>query len=154
MQTAPLLDALQAASGGPRGCTALKVRQLSRRVSQHFDRVIADAGLKTTQYSLLSTLCQSGAMRPGDLAAALQMDASTMTRNLQPLVAHGWVQTGPGDDGRSRLVGITDAGRAKRNEARREWKRAQAALNVRLGASTVAELHALIDRCMVRLAEA
>lgn len=137
----------------PRGCTALKVRQLSRRISQHFDRVVAQAGLKTTQFSLLSTLCASGPMRPGDLAAALQMDASTLTRNLQPLVAQGWLQTGPGGDGRSRLVDVTEAGRAKRNLARREWKRAQTALNAKLGEPTVARLHALVDQCLERLAE-
>ncbi len=134
-----------------RGCTALKVRQLSRRVSQHFDRVIAQAGLKTTQYSLLSTLCRNGPMRPGDIAAALHMDASTLTRNLQPLVGQGWIENGPGDDGRSRRVAVTDAGRNKRAEAQRAWKRAQTALNLRLGETTVAELHALIDRCMEQL---
>ena len=76
------------------------------------------------------------------------MDASTLTRNLQPLIAHGWVTLGPGDDARSRLVSATDAGRAKRAEAQREWKRAQLALNARLGDARVAQLHALLDECL------
>ena len=76
------------------------------------------------------------------------MDASTLTRNLRPLVAHGWVALGPGGDGRSRRVSATDAGRAKREEARREWQRAQLALNDQLGASRVARLHALLDECL------
>ncbi len=141
------------ASGPPRGCTALRVRQLSRRVSQHFDRTLAAAGLKTTQYSLLSVLMAKGAMRPGDLAEALQMDASTLTRNLQPLVAQGWVNAGPGADGRSRIVAISAAGLAKRGQAQREWKRAQAALNSKLGESNVARLHDLIDQCMEKMNE-
>ncbi len=74
-----------------------------------------------------------GPIRPGDLARELAMDASTLTRNLQPLVAQGWVSVGPGDDGRSRCVAATDAGRVKRAEAQREWKRAQLAFNRRLG---------------------
>ncbi|HEY9239640.1 MAG TPA: MarR family winged helix-turn-helix transcriptional regulator, partial [Burkholderiaceae bacterium] len=98
---------------GPSGCSSFKLRQLSRRVSQHFDQIVGAAGLKTTQYSLLSHVVRLGPVRPGDLAAAMEMDASTLTRNLQPLVAQGWVEVGPGDDGRSRFVTASDAGRDK-----------------------------------------
>jgi DNA-binding MarR family transcriptional regulator len=138
-----------AGRAAPVGCTAFKLRQLSRRVSQHFDRVVGACGLKTTQYSLLSHIVRLGPIRPGELAAQMDMDASTLTRNLQPLVAQGWVVVGPGDDGRSRFVTITDAGRDKRTEAQRDWKRAQLALNDRLGEAKVARLHALIDECLV-----
>ena len=140
-------------AAAPRGCTSFKLRQLTRRVSQHYDRVVAASGLKTTQYSLLSQLDHLGPIRPSDLAAAMAMEASTLTRNLQPLIANGWAETGPGEDGRSRLVAITAPGRAKRLEAQREWKRAQLALNERLGAARVAELHALLDDCLATLSE-
>ncbi len=132
----------------PRGCTNLKLRQLGRRVSQHYDRIVGTVGLKTSQYSLLSHVVTLGPIRPGDLAAQMEMDASTLTRNLQPLVAQGWVEIGPGEDGRSRLVTATDAGRDKRAEAQREWKRAQLALNGKLGIERVAQLHAQIDECL------
>ncbi|MBS0445935.1 MAG: winged helix-turn-helix transcriptional regulator [Proteobacteria bacterium] len=138
----------------PRGCTHFKLRQLTRRVGQHFDHIVTGAGLKTTQYSLLSNIVRLGPIRPGDLARELGMEASTMTRNLQPLVAQGWITVGPGADGRSRCVEATDAGRAKRVEAQREWKRAQLAFNRRLGDATVVRLHALIEECMGLLADA
>jgi len=137
----------------PRGCTNFKLRQLTRRVTQHYDRVVAASGLKTTQYSLLSQMEHLGPARPSDLAAAMAMDNSTLTRNLQPLVASGWAEIGPGEDGRSRRVAITARGRAKRLEAQREWKRAQLALNERLGAGRVAALHALLDDCLATLSE-
>lgn len=135
----------------PCGCTNLKLRQLTRRVSQHYDRIVAASGLKTTQYSLLAFLAHLGPVRPGELASAMEMDASTLTRNLQPLVAAGWAEVGPGSDGRSRVVTLTASGRAKRGEARRDWKRAQLALNRRLGAARVAELHALLDDCLAEI---
>ncbi|MBC8058014.1 MAG: winged helix-turn-helix transcriptional regulator [Rhizobiales bacterium] len=138
----------------PRGCSSLKLRQLSRRVSQHFDRIVASTGLKTTQYSLLSNIARLEPIRPGDLADQMAMDASTLTRNLQPLVAQGWVEIGPGDDGRSRIVTVTEAGRTKRAEAQREWKRAQIAFNARLGDERVVRLHALIDECLDAMNEA
>jgi DNA-binding MarR family transcriptional regulator len=135
----------------PRGCTNLKLRQLSRVVTRHYDTYVASTGLKNTQYALLSHVALLGPIRPGDLARRMRVDASTLTRNLQPLLAAGWVRLGPGDDLRSRLVEVTDAGRAKRAEGQRAWKQAQLALNERLGAQRVVELHALLDDCLSRL---
>ena len=132
----------------PRGCTNLKLRQLSRVVTRHYDAYVAATGLKNTQYSLLSAVVLLGPIRPSDLAQRMRLDASTLTRNLQPLVAQGWVRQGPGENARSRLVEATDAGRAKRAEAQRAWKQAQLALNERLGAERVAALHTLLDDCI------
>ncbi len=140
-----------ASSVSPRGCTNLKLRQLTRRVGQHYDRIVGAAGLKTTQYSLLSYVARLGPARPGDIADALEMDPSTLTRNLQPMLAKGWLAIGPGPDGRTRSVTVTAAGRTKRAEAQREWKRAQLAINKRLGDARVVELHALLDDCLARI---
>jgi len=137
--------------GSPVGCSSFKLRKLSRRVSQHFDQIVSVAGLKTTQYSLLSHVVRLGPVKPGELASEMEMDASTLTRNLQPLVAQGWVEVGPGADARSRLVAATDAGREKHTEAKREWKRAQIAFNQRLGEARVARLHAVIEDCLKAL---
>jgi len=147
------LTSTAAMQATPRGCTNLKLRQLTRRVSQHYDRIVGAAGLKTTQYSLLSYVTRLGPMRPGDIAEAMEMDASTLTRNLQPLVANGWVEVGPGPDGRSRFVTATPAGREKHAEGARQWKRAQLALNARLGEERVAALHALLDECLATINE-
>ena len=136
---------------GPRGCTNLKLRQLTRRVTQHFDAVVGGAGIKNSQYSLLSHIVALGPVRPTDLALLMTLDASTLTRNLQLLVAQGWVEVGAGADARSRLISITPAGAAKRDEAKRLWKDAQRALNTRLGADRVAQLHDLLDACLLDL---
>ncbi|MFP8777488.1 MarR family winged helix-turn-helix transcriptional regulator [Hydrogenophaga sp. RWCD_12] len=135
----------------PQGCTNLKLRQFMRRVSQYYDIEMAQAGIKTTQYSLLSYVDKLGPMRPGELAAGLKMDASTLTRNLRPLVDAGWVVVSAGEDARSRLVSLTPAGREKRAEAKRRWKVAQEGINRLLGAEQVVALHALIDLSMDKL---
>jgi DNA-binding MarR family transcriptional regulator len=137
----------------PRGCTNLKLRQFDRVVTRHYDAYIAATGLKNTQYALLSHVVLLGPIRPSDLAQRMGLDASTLTRNLQPLVAQGWLRQGPGEDARSRLVEATQAGRTKRVEAQRAWKQAQLALNERLGVKRAAALHALVDECMERLSE-
>jgi DNA-binding MarR family transcriptional regulator len=137
----------------PQGCTNFKLRQLTRRVSQHFDRIVGAAGLKTTQYSLLSQIERYGPIRPGELAQRMSMEPSTLTRNLKPLLQHGWAELGPGADGRSRVVTATPAGHAKRVEAGRVWKRAQLEVNARLGNGRVVQLHALLEECLALMSD-
>ena len=136
----------------PQGCTNLKLRQLLRRVAQHYDAEVGKSGLKTTQYSLLAYVCKLGPIRSVDLARALTVSPSTLSRNLQPLIAAGWLAVEPGDDARSRKVVATEAGREKRQEAQRRWRVAQEQLNAMLGPERVMALHALIDECTERLA--
>lgn len=138
----------------PLGCTNAKLRQLTRRVNQHFDAEVAQSGLKTTQYSLLTTIESRGPVRSVDLAASLHMTASTLSRNLHVLVDAGWLQIDDGPDARSRLVSITEAGRARRRAARAHWRRAQQSLVALLGAGRVAALHQLIDEALPLLAPA
>lgn len=131
-----------------RGCTSFKVRQLMRRLSQHYDAEVSQSGLKTTQYSLLSHLKRLGATRPVDFAAELKMTASTLSRNLQPLIAAGWVAQTAGADARSRLVALTPEGEEKWREAQQHWKTAQQKLNALLGVERVLALHLLIDESL------
>lgn len=140
--------ATSSTSSTPSGCTNFKLRQLTRRVTQHYDHHLARAGLKTTQYSLLSHIAKLGPLAPGELARKMALDASTLTRNLQPLVAAGWVVVGEGVNARSRLLTLTDAGRELRQQAQRHWKAAQVELNGLLGPSMVAALHGLLDQAM------
>jgi DNA-binding MarR family transcriptional regulator len=137
----------------PQGCTNIKLRQLMRRVSQLYDAEVGKTGLRGTQYSLLSYVLKLGPVRPVDLARAMKIDASTLTRNLRPLVEAGLLTIEPGADARSRLVQVTLAGREKRHEAQRRWRVAQESLNQRLGAQRVVALHALLDECQERLAD-
>lgn len=140
-----------AAGAAPRGCTNFKLRQITRTVSRRYDAAVAAAGLKTTQYSLLSHIAALGPVRPSDLAAEMKLELSTLSRNLQPLIAQGWVELGPGPDARTRLVALTEPGRAKRAEAQRLWKQAQLNLNEVLGEARVAQLHRLIDESLALL---
>ncbi|MCM5570353.1 MarR family winged helix-turn-helix transcriptional regulator [Burkholderiaceae bacterium FT117] len=134
-----------------RACTNFRLRQLTRRVTQFYDAELGKAGIRTTQYALLSHVLKLGPVRPGELARAMTMDASTLTRNLRPLVEAGWIEISAGPDARSRMVTITEAGRARREAARDDWQRAQTGLEARLGRSRVLALHALIDESLALL---
>lgn len=128
-----------------RGCTCFKLRRLTRRVTQHYDRELAPAGLRVTQFSLLSALAARGEVPMSELADMLDLDRTTLTRNVAPLEARGYLEIVAGRDARSRAAQITAAGRAARENALPHWRRAQTALTDLLGASRVASLHALLD---------
>ncbi len=135
----------------PRGCTNFKLRQLLRRVSRIYDAELAHAGLKGTQYSLLSHLVSMSPITPGELARRLEMDPSTLTRNVRLLTDQGWVERIPGADTRSHRLAITASGRDKYARAKAHWKRAQLALNAQLGEPQVVTLHALVDDALAAL---
>ncbi len=108
-------------------------------------------GLKNSQYALLSHVVLAGPIAASELAERMRLDASTLSRNLQPLLAQGWLVQLPGKDRRSRLLAATEVGRAKRLQGQRAWKQAQLALNAQLGDERVAALHTLVDDCIALL---
>ena len=138
----------------PQGCTNFKLRQLLRRVARHYDLEMAQAGMKTTQFSMLSHLIHLGPVAPGELARAMGIEASTLTRNLRLLITQGWAVQGPGPNARSRRIKITTRGRTQQAAGKRHWRRAQLALNRRVGDQQIAALHALLDHGLACLTDA
>jgi len=129
-------------------CTDTQAHQLARLVRQHYDAELGKAGLRTTQYWLLAEVLAHGPVRPCDLAEAMSLSPSTLTRNLKPLVSTGWLELGPGIDGRTRSVRITAAGRRKCAEGLPHWTAAQARVHRLIGNRNVSALHALIGECL------
>jgi len=141
-----------ACNGLPSRCTYLGLRQLTNCVAHDYDAELGKAGLKTTQYALLSEILKLQPLRPGELARAMRLDHSTLSRNLKPLLAAGWVDLAPGSDGRSRSISLTNSGRAKQAEGQRHWRVAQRGMNEALGTDCVVALHTLIDACLATVA--
>jgi len=127
-------------------CTNAKLRRLSRLVARRYDGALAASGLKSTQLALLTELARAGApVQPGALAKHMAMDASTLTRNLKPLARAGWIETGPGDDGRTRQVALTRDGEAAAADAQAAWSGAQANLRKSLGPKRHDRLNRMLD---------
>jgi DNA-binding MarR family transcriptional regulator len=133
-------------------CAYAKLRRLTRCVAHHFDAELAPAGLKATQHRVLTEVLRLQPVRPGELAQALGIDPSTLTRNLKPLLAARWLELGAGTDARSRTVRITTTGRDKQAEAQLRLRVAQRTMNQKLGARRMANLRALMDESLEILA--
>jgi DNA-binding MarR family transcriptional regulator len=109
----------------PTPCLCTALRRASRAVTRLYDAELRSTGLRVTQYALLSLLSRSGEVRQGDLGEMACIDETTLTRSLRPLEKGGWVALRPGADRREKLVAITGAGKAKLEEARPAWSKAQ-----------------------------
>jgi DNA-binding MarR family transcriptional regulator len=65
------------------------------------------------QASILYTLKCHGAMRLGDLAETMRLDASTVSRHVQQLGERGFIERDPDpEDGRARIIAVSEAGRS------------------------------------------
>jgi DNA-binding MarR family transcriptional regulator len=132
-----------------RGCTCFKLRRLTRRVTAVYNRALAATGMRVTQYSVLFSLRHSGPQPLSLLAQSLDLDRTTLSRNLKPLTDAGWVAvTGSPDDARVRVVALTHKGEAHLQSARAHWQRAQEEVNETIGSGELAHLHQVLDRCV------
>jgi DNA-binding MarR family transcriptional regulator len=114
-------------------CTLFRVRNASRAVTQLYEAALAPAGLKATQLSILVATAARGGWTMSELAAALGMDRTTLTRNTGPLRRKGLLRVGAGRDLRSSEVVLTAKGHQVLRRAYPLWRRAQRGLVAGLG---------------------
>jgi DNA-binding MarR family transcriptional regulator len=110
----------------PADCNCLAVRQAARYITQFYDRYLATAGLRTTQYGVLARLKRHGPMSINTLAAELVVDRTTLGRNIRPLERDGLIAIEPDPtDGRTKILRLTKAGDARYQRAQKRWAEAQ-----------------------------
>lgn len=106
-------------------CLALRVRRLGRTVTRIFDEALRAHGLGTAQLNMLVAITRAGPVRPFELARLLDLEKSTVTRNLARMLAHGWVRKRPDPEGNAFRVEVQPAGRALLERAFPAWEAAQ-----------------------------
>ena len=111
----------------------MPVRRTSRAVTQRYESELSPAGLKATQLSVLVATAARGGWTMSDLSAALGMDRTTLTRNVEPLRRRSLLRVGPGRDQRTRSVELTAKGHEVLAEVYPLWKNAQRRMRDRLG---------------------
>jgi DNA-binding MarR family transcriptional regulator len=136
------------------GCTCMRLRKASRRVSQIYDRSLEAAGMTVTQYGVLGHIARYEGISIGALAERLIMDPTTLTRNLAPLERRGLVKMkADPHDKRSRCLHLTASGRSAFESAVPAWTAAQRRIEEACGGSETAALNEALDRVLHRLAE-
>jgi DNA-binding MarR family transcriptional regulator len=108
-----------------RQCVCTVARRRSRDLTRAFEKAMRGSGVRSTQFTLLATLVQTGPIATTRLADFQGLERTTLTRNLALLVREGFVRIDEGKDRRVRKAAITPAGEEAARRAYPFWKKAQ-----------------------------
>jgi DNA-binding MarR family transcriptional regulator len=108
-----------------RSCLAVRVRMLNRVITNLYDEALRPLGLKVSQLNILVVTAKLGTARPAEVCDLLLLDPSTLSRNVERMQAHGWLETVADSDRRAQPFRITFAGRALLKRAVPLWEQAQ-----------------------------
>jgi DNA-binding MarR family transcriptional regulator len=108
-----------------RTCIAVRLRLLNRVITNFYDDALRPLGLKVSQLNILIVTAKLGLARPTQIGEILQLDTSTLSRNLERMRAHGWLEVVPEKDARAQPFRLTSQGKRLIEKAIPAWEQAQ-----------------------------
>ncbi len=121
-------------------CVAGRVLRAARLITRYYDDALRPAGLTITQFGLLHVIGRYEPDSISRVAEMMNLDRTSLSRNLKPLEKAGFVHRGNEGTGRKRHVLLTTLGLKKLEEARPYWKAAQAKMEAVLGETHLGNL--------------
>jgi len=116
-------------------CNFYAMRQALRNVAVLYERYVGRIGLTMPQFSILRVIHGRPGITMQELAAALVMDRTSLLRALKPLTRDGYVlQQASAQNPRKQVMSLTGAGSQKFEEAKTQWRAAQAEFEATVGA--------------------
>ena len=106
-------------------CLATRVRQLSRIVTRVYDDAMRPLGITASQYTLLAQLASRDGITAVEIGYDLDIEKSTLSRNLKRLLALGHIVMDPPAGRRGRGLHLTPKGQAVLRDAYPIWQDAQ-----------------------------
>ncbi len=119
---------------------------LSRAVSAIYERVMGFSGFTISQVNIMVAAGMIGPCAPGRLGRALHMERSTVSRNIERLLAQGYLLGGPEGSERIRDVRLSARGVDAVHAVLPAWRQAQEEVGQLLGETGVGALHRLGSR--------
>src|SRR5215467_4692989 len=124
-----------------RSCIAVRLRLLNRVVTNLYDDALRPLGLKVSQLNILVVAAKLGIARPARVCEILQLDTSTLSRNVERMKAHGWLEVVPEEDARAQPFRLTAQGKRLIEKATPAWEKAQHRAEELLGDEGIALLN-------------
>src|SRR5271169_6808321 len=106
-------------------CIAVRLRLLNRVVTNFYDNALRPLGLKVSQLNILIVTAKLGLARPTQVCELLLLDTSTLSRNVERMRAHGWLEVVPDKDARTQPFRLTAEGKRLIEKAVPAWEAAQ-----------------------------
>lgn len=140
-ETASIADIAETTSGA---CLATRVRQLSRIITRVYDDAMRPLGITASQYTLLAQLAARDSITAVEIGHELDIEKSTLSRNLKRLLALGHINMDPPAGRRGRGLHLTPKGQAIIKEAYPIWLDAQKRAVTVMGADSREVLDGLL----------
>lgn len=118
-----------------KSCIAVRLRLLNRVVTNIYDEALRPLGLKTSQMNILIVTAKLGLARPTQVCDFLQLDVSTLSRNVERMRAKGWLEVVPEADGRNQPFRLTTQGKRLIEKSIPVWEIAQEEAEELIGAA-------------------
>ena len=122
-------------------CLAVRIRLLNRTVTNIFDEALRPLGVKVSQLNVLMVVAKREPTSPGEVARRLNMEKSTLSRNVDRMRTRGWLRVSEGDSGRKQILELGPAGRKLIEKSLPFWKKAQARTEALLGQRGAQSIH-------------
>src|SRR3954451_3801052 len=131
-------------------CIAVRLRLLNRVGTNLYDDALRPLGLKVSQMNVLVVAARLGLARPAQVSELLHLDLSTLSRNVDRMVAKGWLEVVPEEDARTQPFRLTEQGRRLLERAIPAWEKAQGQAAELLGEPGVTVLDEAAKRLGLR----
>jgi len=116
-------------------CLCLNTRHAARSLTRLYEEHLRPCNLTPAQFGLLSMLAQRPGLSQQVMADMLDLDQTTLSRNLRLMIANKWIAgTRSKEDRRQTCYAVTAEGLEVRRSAAVHWKRAQEHMREALGA--------------------
>ena len=112
-------------------CYCMNLRQAGNVVTNSQDaglkrsRVLKDLGVSVSQFSLLLNLARMETANTSELAERVNLDRSTLVRNLKPLLERGLILDFAREGARSHKFAVSETGQALLEKGIPQWEHAQ-----------------------------
>ena len=123
-------------------CYCATLRQAARVISQKYETAMRKAHLTITQFTLLTALEELPEARVNDLADALAMDQTTLSRTLKLMESAALIAQSKAADRRESRWVLTALGREHKRRAQPHWQAAQKEVETALGVRATKRLAA------------
>ncbi|HEV7317565.1 MAG TPA: MarR family winged helix-turn-helix transcriptional regulator [Ensifer sp.] len=125
-------------------CYCALLRKATRRTTSIYDDALQPVGLNLAQFSLLRHIARDEPISMTELGRKIELERSTVSRNVKVLEGMGLAATGSGKDQREATVGLTESGRQILIDGAPLWQAAQDKIEARLGPDAAAQLEDLL----------
>ena len=98
---------------------------LNRALTSVYDAELRPLGITVSQLNVLVAIATLGPVTSTVIGETLQMDKSTLSRNLERMRRRAWIETRAAEDARSHPLALTRAGAELLERALPRWRQAQ-----------------------------